>query len=125
MYKRFLADSKPQTPQIRSDRREDTETIDDMEVLKRMFEGKLGMLYRDIYMGDIRNVHGQDESRADTLLFNGLAHYTHGNAEQMRRILASSPRYNQRGAKWHKKVSGNLEYLEYQIEDSIKYSQKR
>ncbi len=124
MYKRFLADRKPQTAHIRSDRQPQPETPDDVEVLKHMFEGKLGQLYRDIYMGDIRNVHGQDESRADTLLFNGLAHYTKGNAEQMRRILASSPRYNQRGAKWHKKVSGNTTYLDYQIEDSIKYRLK-
>lgn len=125
LYKRFLAENKPSIPQKNVDRSPKSETIEDTEVLKRMFEGKLGMLYRDIYMGDIRNVHGQDESRADTLLFNGLAYYTKGNAEQMRRILTSSPRYNQRGAKWHKRVSGDTTYLDYQIEDSISYSQKR
>ena len=121
MYKRFLANKKPQTAQIPVDRQLPIETPNDVEVLKRMFEGKLGQLYRDIYMGDIRNVQGQDESRADTLLFNGLAYYTKGNAGQMRRILTTSPRYNQRGAKWHKKVSGNTEYLDYQIDDSIRY----
>ena len=125
MYKRFLADDKPKTSQIRSDRQNNIENLDDTEVLKRMFEGKLGMLYRDIYMGDIRNVHGQDESRADTLLFNGLAYYTQGNPDQMRRLLMNSPRYTQRGAKWHKRVSGETIYLEYQIEDSISYTRKR
>jgi primase-polymerase (primpol)-like protein len=103
----------------------------DEEVLGRMFAGKLGDLYEQIYHGDVSGVYGRaedgqpDESRADTLLCNGLAFYTAGDAEQMRRILLSSPRAAQRVEKWAKRVRGAQTYLEYQIEDSIRYSRKR
>ena len=125
LYRRFFAESKTTTAKKGFEQHRTIETADDSEVLKRMFEGKLGGLYRDIYFGDIRNVHGQDESRADTLLFNGLAYYTQGNPDQMRRLLVNSPRYTQRGAKWGKRVSGETTYLEYQIEDSISYTRNR
>jgi putative DNA primase/helicase len=102
----------------------------DEVVLSRLFSGKLGELYQQIYYGNSSGVYGQgqgetDESRADVLLFNGLAFYTYQDAEQMRRILLSSPRYSQRAHKWHKRVQGETTYLEYQITDSIRYTRSR
>lgn len=103
----------------------------DEQVLGRMFAGKLGHLYRQIYEGDVSAVYGYDgdggpdQSRADVLLFNALAFYTYGDAQQMRRILLSSPRAAQRMAKWNKRVRGEITYLEYQIADSIAYTRKR
>ena len=102
----------------------------DEAVLKRLFSGKLGELYRQIYSGVTAEVYGggqdeTDQSRADVLLFNGLAFYTYQDADQMRRILLSSPRYNQRAHKWHKRVQGETTYLDYQIADSIRYTQAK
>jgi putative DNA primase/helicase len=103
----------------------------DEQVLERMFSGKNGQLYRQIYHGDTSEVYSSstvgdpDESRADVLLFNALAFYTYQDPEQMRRILLASPRAQQRLAKWHKRVRGERNYLDYQIEDSITYTRKR
>jgi putative DNA primase/helicase len=102
----------------------------DEVVLSRLFAGKLGELYRQIYHGVTTEVYGagqgeSDQSRADVLLFNGLAFYTYQDAVQMRRILLSSPRYSQRAHKWHKRVQGETTYLDYQIADSIRYTRSQ
>ena len=103
----------------------------DEEVTERMFGGKLGELYREIYHGDLSHVYSggeagtPDESRADVLLFNALAFYTGQDAGQMRRILLGSPRAGQRMEKWERRVSGETSYLDYQIADSIRYARKR
>lgn len=119
VYRRYLSDPKhPPHPTIEKPDLLPT----DQEVIQRLFDGKLGDLYSAIYYGDISKVENQDESRADTLLFNGLAYYTKGDPSQMRRILLNSPRAMQRMHKWNKQVGNNQIYFEYQIEDSINYS---
>jgi putative DNA primase/helicase len=96
----------------------------DEEVLQRMYnDPKLGSLYFEIYHGDISNVLGGDESRADTLLFNGLAFFSYGDVDQVKRLLLNSPRAQQRGTKWFRKIRGQESYLDYQIADSIQYTQ--
>lgn len=128
LYRRYLMPERRETPAHEYSL---PPTDDDTEVLARMFAGKLGALYEQLYHGDVSGIYGRneeggvDESRADTLLFNGLAYYTRGDATQMRRILLSSPRAQQRLAKWEKRVRGAQTYLDYQIEDSIQYSQRR
>lgn len=102
----------------------------DAVVLDRLFAGKLGELYHQIYNGNTSDVYGRvrgetDESRADVLLFNGLAFYTYQDVSQMRRILLASPRHLQRAQKWHKRVQGETTYLEYQIADSIRYTRRQ
>lgn len=129
LYSKYLL---PIAPAPRPARHQETASLDqsDSVVLDRLFSGKLGALYRQIYNGNTADVSGRergetDQSRADVLLFNGLAFYTYQDADQMRRILLSSPRYNQRAHKWHKRVQGETTYLEYQIADSIRYTQAK
>ena len=125
-YRRYLADPKT-APTAHKHHEQQPHPLNESDdaILRRMFAGKLGDLYHSIYTGDVSQVKDQDESRADTLLMNGLAYYTHGDAHQIRRILLSSPRFSQRADKWHKLVSGKTTYLEYQIADSIRYTISR
>jgi len=104
-----------------------TRTPTDNAVIQRMFQGKLGHLYQQIYHNDISWVYGRntpDESRADTLLMNALAFYTYRNANQMKRILLASPRAMHRLSKWMKVVREGQTYLDYQIADSIRYTKQ-
>lgn len=127
-YRRHLGPQEPKTPVPEHVL---PPAAPDDEVLARMFAGKLGWLYHEIYHGETGNVYGRaqgqgpDESRADTLLINALAFYTGRDAEQMRRILLASPRARQRLDKWMKRVRGSEVYLDYQIDDSIRYSQRK
>jgi putative DNA primase/helicase len=129
LYKQYLRKNKQK--QSLEEREIPTLEQADEYVLERMFAGKLGSLYEEIYHGDVSGVYGNagsrevDESRADTLLFNALAFYTYQNVEQMRRLLLASPRANQRMEKWNKRVKGETTYLEYQIMDSITHVRRR
>jgi putative DNA primase/helicase len=121
MYKLHLADTpSAHHPPIKKPELLPT----DQEILQHLFDGKLGDLYSAIYYGDISQIANHDESRADTLLFNGLAYYTKGDRAQMRRLLLNSPRAMQRQEKWNKHISNSQIYFEYQIEDSINYTTK-
>lgn len=119
LYREYLAPAR-RIERTAKNRPEEQET--DEQILQRLFLGKLGSLYQAIWNGDISQVAGQDESRADTLLMNGLAFYTYGDHVQIHRLLLSSPRAMQRAQKWAKPVKGALTYLEYQIDDSVRYS---
>lgn len=123
VYRRYLADKATRPAPATPDRVYIQAT--DAEVVERMARGKLGDLYLAIMRGDVSQVVGRDQSRADTLLLNALAFYTRGDSAQMRRIMLASPRATDRVTKWCKPVKGQITYLDYQIEDSIAYESSR
>ncbi len=131
LYRQYLMPDQSQLAQQESRRQQKPVEQTDNQVLERMFSGKRGELYQQIFEGNTSAVYGSgahgtpDESRADVLLFNALAFYTYQDAEQMKRILLSSPRARQRLAKWFKRVQGEKNYLDYQVEESIGYTRKR
>lgn len=65
-------------------------TLEDQEVLKKMFSSRIGERTKALYGGDT-SPYGNDDSIADLSLCGTLAFYTGGNADQMERLWLSSP----------------------------------
>jgi predicted P-loop ATPase len=65
-------------------------SLDDSEVLRKMFKAKNGDAIKKLYEGDI-SAYGKDESSADMALCMHLAFWTGKDASQIERIWTSSP----------------------------------
>jgi hypothetical protein len=66
-----------------------TPTIEDSEILRKMFSARNGPDISSLYLGDISG-HNNDASSADSALCSHIAFYTQ-DAEQIKRIWMSSP----------------------------------
>ena len=67
-----------------------TQSLEDSEVLEKMFSSKNGENIKALYNGDLTQ-HKNDASSADMALCSHLAFWTGGNALQMERIWLKSP----------------------------------
>lgn len=64
-------------------------SLDDTDLLERMFASEHGNGIRALYQGDV-SAHGGDRSRADLALCNHLAFWCGGDAERMDRLFRAS-----------------------------------
>jgi predicted P-loop ATPase len=101
-------------PEVKYNESPKTEiTLDDEQVLQKMFNSKNGEKIKNIYNGDI-SAHNNDQSSADFALCLHLAFWTGKNETQMERIWTSSP-LGQR-----EKTKKRKDYREYTIQNACK-----
>jgi hypothetical protein len=65
-------------------------TMDDKDIVSKMFSSKNGDKLRALYNGDLSN-HNNDQSSADVALCSSLAFWTRKDAAQIERIWLTSP----------------------------------
>ena len=91
---------------------QNVESLDDTELLKKMFNSKTGKKLEALYNGDISD-YDNDDSNADMALCLSLAFWTRKDSNQMERIWLSSP-LGQR-----EKTQNRLDYRSRTIQNAI------
>lgn len=87
-------------------------SLEDEEVIKRMFSAKNGTAIKSLYDGDI-SVYGNDDSTADAALCSHLAFWTGKNPPQIERLWLASP-LGQR-----EKTTGRKDYRKRTIDFAV------
>lgn len=92
-------------------------SLDDSQVLKKMFGSKNGKDVKSLYDGDVSKYKG-DDSSADMALCNHLAFWTAKNPQQIERIWLSSPLGKR------EKTRKRQDYRQRTIENAIKQTKE-